>query len=323
MTAGASTSAAAEWAATVSARAYPRSRHVLDELVVNTVPAYAAIVDEELDRFEKSAVHARVRLDAPYQALWSIGPGMDNIRGFLGAVVIVSIAISFGLAFPGGSRIGVSIPLEWRPVMMTVSSICLVVAVVAQLARLAPYVRHVPPRDNSAWVTLVFGVPAVVYMHWMQQQDIGIPPAAVVVAFIALIVSTVGCLARLARRRRDPRLTKKVDAAAKGRTKALRKAVIALANDRAQRLVERFATLPERDRSRLIDELSRAVDALEARGLARPPRVRGDGPPRDRRTRRGLFPGLLLLSHRVETVNSRTGGTAQWIVGDYMDDPLR
>jgi hypothetical protein len=322
MTSSVSASPAVEWASTVSARAYPRSRHVLDELIVDTVPAYAAIVDEELDRFEKSAVEARVRLDAPYQASWSIGPAMDDVRGLLTAVVIVSIAISFGLAFPGGSRIGVSVPTEWRHAMTTASSAAFVVAVVAQLARLAPYVRHVPPRDNSAWPTLVFGVPVIVFLYGMQQQDIGIPPGAVIVAFVALLVSTVGCLARLARRRRDPRLTKKVDAAAKGRTTALRKAVIALADDRALRLVERFASIPDDDRSRLIDELTRAAETLEARGLARPPRTRGDGPPRNRRTSRGLFPGFLLLSHRVETVDSRTGGTAQWIVGDYLDDPV-
>ena len=315
-------STASEWAAHVSRRSYRRSRHVLDELIINTVPAYAAIVDEELGRFERGAMKTRVNLDAPYQAMWSIRPAVDRLVGVLSAVVLVSVAISVGLTFAGPGRTGVSIPVEWRPWMMTLSSICLTVAAVSQPLRWLPYARHIPPRDGLAWVIPGFGIPIVALMFWLYQQDIGIPQAAVVIAFVGLIVSSCACVARLMRRLRDPRRTKKVDQAAKGRRKAIRTAVVSLADASAKRLVEKFTSLPENDQACLRDELNRAAAQLEKRGLATASRTGEARTAKDRRNRRGMFPGLLLLSHRVEAVNTRINATAQWIVGDFVEDPM-
>ena len=314
-------SSASEWAAHVSSRSYRRSRHVLDELVVSTVPAYAAIVDEELDRFERGAMKTRVNLDAPYQAMWSIRPAVDRLSGALSAVVLISIAISFASAFPGGGRTGVHIPVEWLPVTMTLSSIFLTLAAVTQPLRWLPYAHHVPPKDGLAWVIPGFGIPIVIWMFWLSQQDIGIPQAAVVVAFAALIVSSCASVLRLMRRLRDPRRTKKVDAAAKVRRKAIRTAVVSLTNASAKRLVEKFASLPEHDQARLRGELDGAAAQLEKRGLATASRTGEARTAKDRQNARGMFPGLLLLSRRVESVNTRTKATARWVVGDFIEDP--
>lgn len=306
----------------MSDRRYKKARHELDELVVRTVPAYAAIVDDELDRFEQASIKLRVKLDSPYQAPWSINRATDNVTNLLTAIVIFFIAISLGLTFPGGARTGVSIPDEWRPPMISVSSIAFTIAAVAQLGRWVPYRHHVPPKDGLAWVTLVFGVPVVAWMYWLQQHNFGIALAPVLVAFGALLVSTVGCLARLLRRLRDPQLTKKVDAAAKERRKALRTGVVSLVNASAHRLVAKFVALPQQDQWRLRDELGRAAAQLESRRLITAPR--SSARPQvlmDRRNRRGIFPGFLMLAHRIEVVNSKTGTAAQWIVGDYLDDP--
>ena len=311
-----------EWASRVSDRRYRKARHELDELVVSAVPAYAASVDEELDRFEQAAIKARTAQDSVYQAQWSINPAVDRLTKVLSAIVIATIAISFGTAFPGGSRIGVSVPLEWRPFLMTMSSAAYAISVIAQLGRWAPYLRHVPPKDGLAWVPIAFGAPVVVWMFWLQQQDIGIPLGAVVLAVVALLVISIASVARLVRRLRDSQLTKKVDAAAKERTKKLRKQVLALADASANRLVERFSALPENDQARLRDEMNRAAAQLANRGLATSPIAGAQRrSPIGRQNRRGMFPGLLLLSHRVKTVNSQTAGAAQWFVGDYVDDP--
>ena len=315
-------SPAAEWASRVSDRRYRKTRHELDELVVSTVPAYAAIVDEELDRFEQAALKLRVRLDAPYQASWSINPAVDNITKLLTALVIIFIAISVGLTFPGGARTGVSIPDEWRPAMITMSSVAFTIAAVAQLARWVPYLHHVPPKDGLAWVMMVLGIPVVAWMAWLQQHNSGIPLGAVILAAAALLASVIGCFARLARRLRDRPLTKKVDAGMKERRKALRTGVVSLVNASANRLVEKFAALPEQSQSRLREELGSAAAQLEARRLMTAPAT--NARPRavmDRRNRRGIFPGLLMLAHRIDAVNSQTGTAAQWIVGDYVDDP--
>lgn len=321
MTSPTALSPAAEWAAHVSRRRYRRSRHVLDELIVDTVPAYASIVDEELDRFEKGAVKTRIRLDAPYRALWSVSRAGDGLIGVLSAIALVSIAISVALAFPGGGRTGVPVPVEWLPVTIPLSLISFTVAVVAQLARWVPYLHHVPPKDGMAWITIVFGIPVVAWTAWLQQHHVGIPLTLVVVAFVALLVSICVCIARLMRRLRDPRLTKQVDAAVKGRTKALRTAVVSLANASAKRLIEQFEALPEQHRTRLKRELNDAVAELETRHLATAPRTAKARVPKGRQITRGMFPGMLLLSRRVEAVNSQTNGTAQWIVGDFIEDP--
>lgn len=321
MTSPTALSPAVEWAAHVSRRKYRRSRHVLDELIVDTVPAYASVVDEELDRFEKGAVKTRIRLDAPNRALWSISPAGDGLIGVLSAIVLVSIAMSVALAFPGGGRTGVPVPAEWLPVTIPLSLISFSVAVVAQIARWVPYLHHVPPKDGMAWITLVFGIPVVAWTAWLQQHHVGIPLSLVVVAFVALLVSICVCIARLMRRLRDPRLTKQVDTAAKRRTRALRTAVVSLANASAKRLVEQFEALPEQDRSRLKQELNDAVAQLETRHLATAPRTPRARAPKVRQITRGMFPGMLLLSRRVEAVNSQTNGTAQWIVGDFIEDP--
>jgi len=108
---------------------------------------------------------------------------------------------------------------------------------------------------------------------------------------------------------------------AKGRTKALRTAGVSLANASAKRLVEQFETLPEQDQSRLRGELNGAVAQLETRHVATAPGTPSARAPKGRQITRGMFPGMLLLSRRVEAVHSQTNGTAQWIVGDFIDDP--
>lgn len=321
MSADTRSSAASEWAARVSKLSYRRSRHVLDELVIGTVPAYAAIVDEELERFENGALKTRVKLDAPYQAMWSIRPAADRLIGVLSAVVLFSVAISVGLTFAGPGRTGVSIPVEWRPWMMTLSSLFFTVAAVAQPLRWLPYARHIPPRDGLAWVIPGFGIPLVAFMFWLYQQNIGIPQAAVLIAFVALVGSSCAGVARLMKRLRDPRRTKKVDAAAKGRRQTIRKAVVSLANASAKRLVDKFGSLPEHDQARLRDEFNVAAAQLQTRGLAMASRMGENRTAKDRQNSRAMVPGLLLLSHRVKAINAQTNGTAQWSVGRFVDDP--
>ncbi|MGV8882479.1 MAG: hypothetical protein ACOH19_10005 [Rhodoglobus sp.] len=316
------TSPAVEWAARVSDRRYPRSRHELDQLIVNTVPAYAAAVDEELDRFERAAVEARVAIDARHQALWSISQTGDRLSTILTWLVLSFIAISFALAFPGGGRTGVSVPIEWMPTTTAVSSTLFTIAVVAQIARWTPYIRHIPPKDALAWVTVIFGIPMMVWMFWLQQQNIGVPLGPVVLAIIALLVSVCASVARLIRRMRDPRLTKEVDAAAKDRTKVLRKQILALANLSANRLAERFSSLPHEDQERLMNELDLAVAQLENRSLITPRGARTARHGASARAPREMFPGLLLLSHRVKAVNALTNGAAEWFVGDYVEDAM-
>lgn len=317
MTAPAASPPVAEWAAQVSPRAYRRSRHVLDEMVVATVPEYAAIVDAELDRFDEAALASRRKMDARYQPAWMTSTGAQRLMVVLLYVRLFAFAASFALVFPSGGRSGTPLPIEWAPTTHSWSAILLSVAVIAQLALQAPYRHHVPPRDIFAWAPLVLGVPNLVWMFLVRESGIPTPTWALVLTTVALLVSGCSSAVRLARRRRDPKLTKKVDAAAKERPRALRRNLLTQADVTARRIEDAYAALPDEHRRRLADDLTAAATALQERGMAtvsRLPNAPGE---------RGMFPGWLLLSHRVSMIGSRVDGRAEWFVGDFVDDRAR
>jgi hypothetical protein len=299
--------------ARVRRRAHRRSRVALDRMVVDTVPVYAAAVDDELRRFDEAAVASRRKMDGRYQAAWSTSTIADGLHAALAWVCVFSFAASFALVFPGGGRTGVSVPLGWVPTMHAWSAIFLSLSVAAQLGRQAPYRHHVPPRDVLAWAPVGFGVPSAIWMFWRHQLGVPTPPWALILIVLAVVVGGCTSVIRLAKRRRDPKLTKKVDAAARGRVRALRKNLLTQADVSARRIEAAFEALPEPDRRRLESELRTAVAAGQPRGTdaATPPNRPGT---------RGVFPGWLLLSHRVSESGNRLNGRAEWFVGDHIDE---
>ncbi|MFJ2367996.1 hypothetical protein [Microbacterium sp. NPDC087665] len=317
MTAPAASSPVTDWAAHVNPRAYRRSRHVLDEMVVSAVPEYAAAVDAELDRFDEAAIASRRKMDARYQPAWLTSTGGHRLMGVLLVVRLFAFAAFFAFVFPSGGRSGTPLPIEWAPTTHSWGAVLLSVSVIAQVALQAPYRHHVPPRDVFAWGPVVLGVPNLVWMFLVRESGIPTPPWALVLTTVALLVSGCSSTIRLARRRRDPKLTKKADAAAKERPRALRRNLLTQADVTARRIEDAYAALPDAHRRRLADELTAAAAALQERGLATVTRL-PDAP-----GERGMFPGWLLLSHRVSKIGSRVDGRAEWFVGDYVDERVR
>lgn len=286
-------------------------------MIVSAVPEYAATVYAELDRFDEAAIASRRKMDARYQPAWLTSAGGHRLMGVLQWVRLLAFAASFAFVFPTGGRSGTPLPIEWAPTTHAWSAVLLSVAVIAQLALQAPYRRHVPPRDGFAWVPLVAGVPDLVWMYLVRESGIPTPAWALVLTTVALLVSGCSSAIRLARRRRDPKLTKKADAAAKERSRALRRNLLAQADVSARRIEDAHAALPEERRRRLVDDLTAAAEALQERGLATVTRL-PDAP-----GERGMFPGWLLLSHRVSKIGSRVDGWAEWFVGYYVDERAR
>ena len=152
------------------------------------------------------------------------------------------------------------------------------------------------------------------------------------VAFGAAVTVSLGyCLLRWVQRRRNPRLTRQIDASEVGRIRALRDVIHRHADVSGERIARGYAALPDADRDRIDASLADAQATLRRRGILR------ELVPGERRAqyrgqtahRRLMVPGFLLLSQKVPSVwhprssVPRRPPAARWIVGEMEPEPVR
>ena len=299
------TQSALEWASTVTRRHYAKHRAELDSLVLATVPSYESSVAARLDELASGVDAFREAYDGKHSAPQFTRPWrLRWLQRALFWTYLLGVLISFGLMVPAGGRsVGATdfSLISW-PLFVGLSAVLFVLGVLAQLALRLPVVPGIPPRGDLAWLAPVFGTItlAVMIVNFIVEE--GVQPGWIVLTAVALLVSFAYCLTRLVQRRRDPDLTRLVDTFEGTRIRAAKNSLKARADDCADAIEHDFNELSSSERTRLLAELNAATEELQRRGFIRTisPEEKKEVAQRQRRRRRPMVPGFLLLERRVQ-----------------------
>ena len=184
-------------------------------------------------------------------------------------VYFLGVTGALAIMAPSGGRVYAAayFPSSWWKYAIVISFALFALGVAAQLVRAHPRLSGTPPRKDLSWLPTVLGVPTILKMLQRVNEDIGVDPLWLVLTCAVLAVSIAYCLIRIVQRRRDPQLSRLVDAGETTRERTLRDTLLRHADECAERLAARFQSLPASDRRRLTDSLERAAQVLRERGL--------------------------------------------------------
>ena len=315
------------WATTASLDEYERHRDEFDRLVIAVAPGYEAAVNRRLDEFETRVTAARERYDANHSGPQFVRPWRVRwAQRALFWLFFLGITGSCAFMFPNGGRVHASVSSHDWPLNVMISSILFVVGVIALLLRRLPVRPGIPPRRELAWFPVALGVPTIANMFLLLSSVPGVQTGWIVLAIVALAVSIAYAITRIVERRRNPELTRQVDASESKRLRIWADNLKIQADQCADRIERDFAALPESERSRMLAELSAATAVLRQRGLI------GTWSDQDRKSlgrlairgQRPMIPGFLLLERRVQEVwrprGSELGMTLRvtWHVPEYL-----
>lgn len=316
---------AAQWASTVSPARYKKHRDEFDSLLIASVPGYREKVAVTFEGFvrkvrdaqsEYDAEHDVARLQQPLTPTW--------FTSTLWWISVLGGIVAFALMVArGGPSVTIS-DADWN-IRALLASVAFAAGVCAQLLRVWPLRRSVPPRRDVAFISTVFGAIALGIMMALITIGVAVSPVWAVITGGALAASTAYAIPYVMARRRDPELTSRVDSIEEDRLTAAGDRLEDLADDCADALEADFGALTAADRKAVNAELAAATRVLRERGIIRTPTAAGMNYIRLRATRdiRPFFPGFLLLEKLVQQVwnpafsEPRTRLRVRWSTTEY------
>lgn len=325
------TQTAAQWAATVSRRGFRRHRDRLDELILETVPAYRASVTSILDDFANAVRSERDRYDVEHDVARLLRPWKANWAklalfwvSLLGCITAVAMMIA-----SGGTSIDFG-DIDWT-LMAPLASVAYTLGVAAHLAGTLPLVRGIPPKSGLSWLPPVCGLIVVAAEANLVRADLGISPAWLAISIVAFVVSAIYFVLQRLSRSKNRDLAREADSLEEKRLVANGDRIELQADEYADRIEAAFHALPSADQRKITLQLAAATDILRERMIIRTPAPAEVGYIRQRihRHYRPMVVGMLMLEKRVQREwdssfsEPRTRRPVHWSLYEYTPPSRR